>query len=139
MMTQQRAGMNGTASGHGHQGDEEPKLVQINAKVGFSTKQVLAGLGMLGAGIASLVAAGWLALPAKQQDMTAVQQSVVDLRATVGALSDHTKGLAEAVVGLQAAIYELKGRVELPRPRPVVKPKPAAPQKPPAQSGLFFQ
>jgi len=111
--------------------DDEAKLVQINARVGFSTKQVLAGLGMLGAGIASLIAAGWIALPAKQADLTKLEQGVADLRGTVSALGEHTKGLAEAVVGLQAAIYELKGHSEVqPRPRPVVKPKPPVQAKP---------
>lgn len=127
--------MNGAATEHT---DEEPKFMQINAKVGFSTKQVLAGLGTLLTAIGALFAAGWLAMPAKQVDVTRLEQGVSDLRLAVGTLGEHTKGLAEAVVSLQGAIYEIQVKKEgAPAPRPrVIRSKPKAQEAKP-QAGFF--
>jgi hypothetical protein len=107
----------------------------VKLEVRLSTKQVMAGLSMLGAGVVALIGAGWIALPAKERDLTAVQQNVSVLKQTVETLADGMKGLGEqtrrlteAVEGLKGTVVEAQYRAQPTasrKPRPLPKANPA--------------
>lgn len=93
----------------------EPSVLQVNFKIGW--KQVGMAFAMVFSALTTLTAAGWLALPAKQSDMTEVQHSLViiaqDLKATrvaTDALSQTVLELTRTVKTLQSAGGRVKSR-----------------------------
>jgi hypothetical protein len=103
--------------------DLGPTVVTVN--FGLKARHIMMAFtfaaGLLGTG--SL--AGYLFIPAKQQDMTIMQQVVAELRGEVKGTQEATTRLVAAVEGLQNAVDRLR---ETP-PRVIVRQGRQAPSR----------
>lgn len=101
---------------------EHDNVISVNA--GLTKRDLLAAGGMLFAAVSSLIAGGYLFLPARQSDMSQVQIAVTELRRDVGELKNAT---TTALGDLRAAVSSLEGSVERSR-RAVVARQPGRPR-----------
>lgn len=69
----------------------------------------------LSGAVGSMTAAGWLALPAKQHDLTRVEQSLQIVERDLKAQQEITLKLVDAVDRLDQTVKAF--RVSLPRPK----------------------
>jgi hypothetical protein len=87
-----------------------PPVIQINAGL---TRSDLAAIAMMVSGaVTALLAGGYLFLPAKQTDMTAVQGVVAELRAQVNDTRDTLGKLVTALDGLHVAVDGLNATMK---------------------------
>lgn len=88
----------------------------VTVNFGLTWKHILSVTAMIITGLGSLATAGWLVTPAKQTDLTRVEQKLEKIGAELEAGRDLTKRLT-------IAVDELTQKVKLIRVDVVRKPK----------------
>jgi hypothetical protein len=102
--------------------DMGPTVLQVN--FGLKARHIIIAFSGLVAAFSAAAGAGWLVLPAKQSDLTRVEQGLDAIRMEVRAMQGITERLTVAVQGLQGAVEELR----MAPPKVIVRAaKPAAP------------
>jgi septal ring factor EnvC (AmiA/AmiB activator) len=101
--------------------DTGPNVISVNA--GLTKRDLVAAGGMLFAAVSSLIAGGYLFLPARQSDMSQVQSTVTELRRDVGELKTATGQLTTALGELHTAISALEVSVDRSRRASAVRPR----------------
>lgn len=101
----------------------EPHIIQVN--FGLKSKHIVAATLALMSILGTVAGSGWLMMPAKQADLTALTAVVEqtrkdqqDLRILVAGLTEQTAAVAKAVDGLQVVLK----RQQRTASRPVAKP-----------------
>lgn len=91
----------------------EPHIIRVN--LGLSWRHLAAGIMAFSGAVGSLTAAGWLALPAKQSDLTRVEQSLQTVEKDLKNQQEITLKLIQAVERLDTSVKAI--RINAPRPK----------------------
>lgn len=95
--------------------DHEPTIVQVN--LGLKWRHLMAGAAALGTVVTGLTTAGWLALPAKQQELRAVELRLDTVQVELRTQQDMTAKLIQAVDRLNTTVESIRVIAPLPQPK----------------------
>lgn len=86
--------------------DHEPTVVTVN--LGLKWRHLIAGFLAVSGAIGSAATAGWLVLPAKQSDLTRVEQSLDVVRSDMKTQQEITLKLIQAVERLDNTVKTIR-------------------------------
>lgn len=110
---------NGTEPGRPSQSQQAQGNV-VALQVVLTAKHVAAAFAALCAGVGGMVTTGWLVLPAKQTDLTALQASVAEVRTMQQQARDERHQIKTALDGLTRVVADFD---EVLRAREIALPK----------------
>jgi len=84
---------------------EEPPVVTLN--LGLTWRHLAAGVMAVSAAFGSMSAAGWLVLPAKQTDVTRIEQSLVNVERDLKSQQEITLKLIQSIERLDATVQRI--------------------------------
>jgi len=95
--------------------DMQEHVLRVN--FGLSWKHIAAVVFGLPAFAGSLATAGWLVMPAKQSDVTRIEQQLTGVSNQVNGLQEISLKLTTAVDALAANVDRMTLQVSVPKPR----------------------